>query len=773
MRVTVDAWAWLPKADLTPLQVQATRAALTIQPSKVGNHPGEAPGPIKLYTETEDRIGIPREYFLARRKNHEVEFHVTDGNFDLWAGPLQFSGSLRPEQQKAVGYVTQVLQAGQLGMIVRAAPGWGKSPALATPVLRYDGKVVRAEEVQAGDLLMGPDSTARRVLDANTGFGPMYRIIPTVGEVWECNESHILTLVHSVTDEVIDIALTDYLRLSAAQKHHLKQFSPEGGVDFPSGNPLPLDPYFLGVWYGDGTKALNGVAISKPDAEIEALCRDTAAAFGLRLRVEAARCPVYHIVVTERGQPNPLLDLMRSVFGDGRELPSAYLIASRADRMAFLAGWLDSDGYHNNGCYEIVQKRKEWADGIAFVARSLGIRAIVREKIVNGCIYWRVKLAGDFSTLPLRIARKLPRERKQRKIATRTGFMVERVADGGYRGILLDGDHRYLLGDFTVTHNTVVACALIAQLQVPTLVVVHKEFLVNQWKERIEQFLPGSKVGIIQQDTCDFAGKHIAIAMVHSLVSREYPLLLYRWPGLVITDEVHRIAAETWSHVPPKFPARWRVGISATPRRKDGADNVFLWHIGPVGFKAHEQRLKPKVRRVWTKFRMVETARFNPNLASKPVQLQFLCANDVRNHLVVDQLIQAAQAGRKIIVLSERLKHLSLLEGLYRRKWPDNAGPCPSTGFYIGGLSQDALDEAAKASVIFATSQLVSEGLDIPALDTIALTTPLSDVEQAVGRILRPCEGKKDPVVVDFRDDDVGIFAKYGRMRDKLYARIT
>jgi superfamily II DNA or RNA helicase len=431
---------------MTPLQIQATRAALTIQPVKIGNHPGEVPGPIKLYVETDDRLGIPREYFLARRKNHDVEFQVTDGNKDLWAGPLTFAGSLRPEQSKAIEFVSGAFLAGQTGMIIRAAPGWGK---------------------------------------------------------------------------------------------------------------------------------------------------------------------------------------------------------------------------------------------------------------------------------------------------------------------------------------TVAACGLIAKLQVPTLVVVHKEFLVNQWKERIEQFLPGSKVGIIQQDSCDFAGKHIAIAMVHSLVAREYSPLLYRWPGLVITDEVHRIAAETWSHVPTKFPARWRIGISATPRRKDGADNVFLWHIGEVGFKAKEQRLQPKIRRVWTKFRLVETSRFNPNLASKPIMLQFLCANAARNQLIIEQVIMAAQMGRKLLVLSERLKHLDVLDGILRRFWPDNAGPPPTTGFYIGGLSQDALDEAAKAQVIFATSQLVSEGLDIPALDTIFLTTPLGDVEQAVGRILRPSPGKKEPIVVDFRDDEVRVFAKYGEMRDKLYSRIT
>src|SRR5205085_7429126 len=109
--------------------------------------------------------------------------------------------------------------------------------------------------------------------------------------------------------------------------------------------------------------------------------------------------------------------------------------------------------------------------------------------------------------------------------------------------------------------------------------------------------------------------------------------------------------AETWSTVPPKFNARWRVGFSATPRRKDGADAVFLNHIGKVLFRGKEQRLKVKVRRVFTKFRLVHTERFNPSLIKKSLLLKFLCASDARNQEIVDQLVLAVQAGRKIIVL--------------------------------------------------------------------------------------------------------------------------
>lgn len=321
--------------------------------------------------------------------------------------------------------------------------------------------------------------------------------------------------------------------------------------------------------------------------------------------------------------------------------------------------------------------------------------------------------------------------------------------------------------------KTVAACALIAELKVPTLIVVHKEFLMDQWKERMAQFLPGIEVGIVQQNSCDYQGKHVAIGMVHSLGSKEYPKEFYEWPGLVVIDEVHRIGAYTWAPVPQKFKARWRVGFSATPKRKDGADNVLAYHIGPVLFSAKEKRMSPKVKRVWTDFKLVKTHSFNPNLAKKGLVLRFLTASTVRNRLIVEQIIRAVNAGRKLLVLSERVKHLQVMDAMFHDMWPRQYGGVPTTDFYVGGRKKAELKIAAEARVIFATSQYAQEGLDIPALDTLLLTTPLSDVEQAVGRILRPFEGKKEPIVVDIRDDNVAVCERGGKSRDRYYSRVT
>jgi Type III restriction enzyme, res subunit len=317
--------------------------------------------------------------------------------------------------------------------------------------------------------------------------------------------------------------------------------------------------------------------------------------------------------------------------------------------------------------------------------------------------------------------------------------------------------------------KTITALAITSRLQVPTLVVVHKEFLMDQWAERIAAFLPSASVGRVQQDVCDFEGRHIVLGMVHSLGGKDYGSEFWDWPGLVIVDEVHRIGARTWNPVPARFSARYRLGFSATPRRKDKAENAFLYHIGPVRFVGKELRLGVDVKRVRTKFQLVQTPRFNPNLSNRNLLLKFLCASRHRNSQIADQIIRAVEAGRKCLVLSERIGHLNMLESSLLDLWPASSGKPPTIGYYVGGRKRHEYEEASEAQVIFATSQYASEGLDIPTLDTLFLVSPMSDVEQAVGRIQRPSPGKKNPIVVDFRDDAIPMFRAQGNKRDIFY----
>ena len=342
-------------------------------------------------------------------------------------------------------------------VVITAGTGMGKCLSPGTKVLKYSGEPIPVEHIKTGDSIMGPDSKPRRVLSTTSGTDQMYRITPTSGEPWVCNSQHVLTLVHTVTGKIIDIGLQDYIKQTKKFKHEHKHFFV--GVDFPrQSKKLPVDPYFLGVWYGDGTKKLLNVGITKPDPEIRECVSAMAQERGLLMRTDKNQsgCPTYRIA-GERGAGNGLLDDMRQVVGDCQTIPHEYLTASREDRAALLAGLLDTDGHLRYGGFEIVQKRKGLAEGVCFLARSLGLRAIMSEKRVAGytdSVYHRVSISGDCTILPLRIKRKIPTVRRQKKNITRTGFSVDHVGFGEYFGFSLDGDGRFLLGDFTVTHNS-------------------------------------------------------------------------------------------------------------------------------------------------------------------------------------------------------------------------------------------------------------------------------------------------------------------------------
>lgn len=316
-------------------------------------------------------------------------------------------------------------------------------------------------------------------------------------------------------------------------------------------------------------------------------------------------------------------------------------------------------------------------------------------------------------------------------------------------------------------------CMLIEKLKVPTIVIVHKTTLMNQWKERLREFLPGAAIGTVQGDEIDYKGKHVVVAMLQSLASRTYPPDFYRYFGLLCLDELHRVGARTWAPVPGMFHARYRVGVTATPRRRDQAEDAFWWSFGPVVYEAKEQRMTPQIRRLFIPLRSAPKSQggLGPmSPAWRYIDLITTCPE--RSDAIVQRMVDAAMVGRKLIVLSARREHLKDIQRRFTeqaRRRVDADVPIPSTSFFWGGLSEEEMEEAEEADVILATLPMASEGLDIPALDTLFLVTPTSDPEQAIGRILRPFPGKMDPIVVDVNDPYLSWPKKQAKKRDEFY----
>lgn len=370
---------------------------------------------------------------------------------DLYFGKDDYIQERQPDMlptypQSVVHMLSKsMVDSNNRGILAWHSTGSGKCHAKDTPILMYDGTVKKVQDIQINDVLMGDDSTPRRVLSLASGRDEMYDIIPVKGEKYTVNAAHILCLRHTfkesvtyverqknfpfkavhidnkevklksksfktreeaveymksftVQDKTIEIEVQDYLKLAKTLQKGLKGY--RTGVEFKS-SKVDFDPYIIGIRLGDE-------------------------------------------------QTNQ------------KHIPMLYKVNDREVRLAVLAGILDSDGSLSSNCYDVIQKSKTLADDIVFLARSLGFSAYQKECTYKGekkeGIYYRCSISGaGLEQIPVKVLRKTATKRRQIKDTLVTGITVKHVGRGDYYGFTLDGNNRYLLGDFTVTHNTCTA----------------------------------------------------------------------------------------------------------------------------------------------------------------------------------------------------------------------------------------------------------------------------------------------------------------------------
>lgn len=395
----------------------------------------------------------------------------------------------------------------------------GKCLAKGMRVLKYDGDFVCVETLKPNDILMGDDSTPRKVLGVCNGVGDMYRISPKGGsygfncaESYVVNDKHILSLMLSTTvktisnlgcsvrvkyiqdhecksksfsvktygtykkalksaesflsnvdmnvkGEIIDISIDDYIKKSKEWKRYYKGY--QVGVEYNNCVDPDIDPYFIGLWLGDGTKSKP--LITTADDEI----RNYLKTFADIMNVRYVRNDLNISLSKKTGSDrfNPVLTILKKMnLINNKHIPESLLKSSRESRLAILAGLLDSDGYFSNNCsYEIVQKREELSKNIVTLCRSLGYRCSIMERFVKctnstnpDCEHkvYRMYIGGpNLMDIPLKIKRK-----QYSGINHKPGLMttidVESIGEGEYYGFELDGNGRFLLEDFTVTHNS-------------------------------------------------------------------------------------------------------------------------------------------------------------------------------------------------------------------------------------------------------------------------------------------------------------------------------
>jgi superfamily II DNA or RNA helicase len=750
------------------------------------------PSAFPIFLESPQKLYLPKHYGFT-------EFGTPD-NIKIDRGEpieLKFNGSLKEQQMEVVNkfldscILTDNFDQRELltktnGGIVSVPCGAGKCHLRDTPILMYDGSIKMVQDVIVGDQVMGDDSTPRNVLQLGRGREIMYRVVSTKGDPYVVNKSHILSLKVSThinnsrpKGSIVDISVEDYLKLP--KSYHGKGGPLLGyrvGVTFPHKN-IGFDPYILGYWLGDGSS--KGSGFSSQDACVLYGIRDILKNKYDNLFISYVSQYDYRITSIKKGSRcNEFLNFLKdNNLIDNKHIPHIYKCNSRDIQLQVLAGIIDSDGSYTKGGFDIIQKNEKLLDDIIYIARSLGFAAY-KLKCEKSCIYKGERKTGTYyrtnihgkglEEIPVKIPRKKASPRKQIKDVLSTRIRLEELPEDDYYGFELDGNRRYLLGDFTVTHNTVMGLNIIAQLSRKTIIVVHKEFLMNQWKERIKQFLPGARVGTIQGKTIDIDNKDIVLCMLQSLSQKEYDIDLFDSFGLVIVDESHHISAEVFSRSLPKINSFYSLGLSATPNRTDGLSKVFYMYLGPMIYKS-DKRPDKKIRVNAIRYmdRNEDYSREETSVIGKaclPKMITNIVNHDARNHMIetlVYKLVHSNEAEpRKILLLSDRRDHL---EDFYKR-----CSKFASVGFYVGGMKQKDLDISEKQQVILGTYPMSSEGLDIGDLNTVIFTTPKSNIEQSIGRIVRK-QHAIEPLAFDIIDD-FSVFPNQYKKRLQIYKKL-
>lgn len=364
-------------------------------------------------------------------------------------------------------------------------PGVGKCLAKDTPIMLSNGKIKMVQDITLKDKLMGDDGFERNVLALGSGREKMYRIKQVNGDDYVVNESHILSLKMSKAgrkgdkhqtilgkryykDDIVDICIKDYLGLPKYLKECLKGY--KVGLNFRE-QAVSLDPYAIGYWLGGGNK--NTFRITTIENEVVEYFTKYAVENGLQLirGKEGSKNDItYHITTGIKGgnnnKRNPFLNSLKQYnLINNKHIPEEYKLTTRENRLSLLAGLIDSTGYYNpkNNSLEITQKNKVLADDIVFLVRSLGMIAMIKEceksctyKGEKKCgIYYRITISGSgLDEIPVLLERKKGRSNNQIKNCLNTGIEVVPLEEDKYYGFQIDGNSRFLLGDFTVTHNT-------------------------------------------------------------------------------------------------------------------------------------------------------------------------------------------------------------------------------------------------------------------------------------------------------------------------------
>ena len=353
-----------------------------------------------------------------------------------------------------------------------------------------------------------------------------------------------------------------------------------------------------------------------------------------------------------------------------------------------------------------------------------------------------------------------------------------------------------VLSTTTAFGKTVIAAYLIGQREVNTLVLVHTQALLNQWKKALSEFLEinetlpelpkkrgrkkeRSLIGQLGGSKNNLSG-FVDIAIMQSLISGDEVRELVRDYGMMIVDECHHVSAVSFEQVLKEVNAKYVYGLTATPARQDGHQPIIHMQCGPIRYQvdakaqAEKRPFDHAVIPKFTSFAQPVTDEVPWKITDAYAAMQ---VDEDRNNKIVEDVLAAVADGRTPIVLTERYDHAKLLAELLREKSKNvvllsGKGTAKEKREILQGLSQIPADEPL---ILVATGRYVGEGFDLPRLDTLFLAMPVSwkgTLAQYAGRLHRNYEGKQEVLIYDYVDIRVPMLERMYHKRLTGYAAI-
>lgn len=688
---------------------------------------------------------------------------------------------LRPYQTQSVQAIEDEWEKGRRKTLLVLPTG---CHARGQKVLLASGLTKAVEEIGLSDTLLGADGKPRKVLHLHHGKDDLYKITPIKGQPFIVNSQHMLSLVQTglkghpqypsqIGGKITDVTVSEYLTWSKNKKHTHKLYRSSAIEKFHEndGSHISIDPYFLGVLLGDGN-IKNSISITTMDKEIEQEIERQCEVYNMTVRTEkAGRANTFLLRCGYVGAKGGLLHQqlkelhLRGVGSAGKFIPLVYKAAPLEKRLEILAGVIDTDGSKAQCCgYDFISKSRQLSEDVAFIARSAGLAAYV-SKSIKTCqggfvgTYWRVSISGDCSIIPCRVKAKQCAKRKQKKSVLRTGFSVEHIGFGEYFGFTVDGDNRYLLDDFTVTHNCgkTIVFSEIAKRRVDAgervLILAHRGELLEQAADKLARSTGLACAVEKAENTSVGRFESVVVGSVQTLMrqSRLDALGADRF-STIIVDEAHHALSSSYQAVLDYFSAAKVLGVTATPDRGDRKNLGELFDS-----LAYEYSLPQAIKDGYLCPIEAQTIPLSLDLSHVGVQAGDFKSADLGDALepyleqIAQEMYEAQCMDRKTVVFLPLIATSQKFRDILNRH-----------GFRaaeVNGQSADRAEvladfERGKYNVL-CNSMLLTEGWDCPSVDCIIVLRPTkvrSLYCQMVGRGTRlsPETGKDKLLLLDF-----------------------